>query len=131
LEYDISFDEAASLVTVRASGEATLEGFLAYAAEILALPGWRPGTRILDDFRELDLGALSATEIRSIADFHIEHSSEIGRGQAAIVTGGPVAFGMARMWQAFAQRGLSLETRVFSSMDLASSWLAESRPRAA
>jgi hypothetical protein len=131
VEYQIDFDERIGLVTVRASGPATLEGCLAYAREILSLPRWRPGTNILDDFRELDLGNLTPAEIRSIADFHVTEAERIGRGQAAIVTEGAVAFGMARMWQAFAQQGLSMETRVFSSIDCARDWLGRSRPRAA
>lgn len=131
MEYEIEFDAHASLVTVRARGLATLEGCLAYARDVLALPGWSPGTNILDDFRELDLGTLSASDIRSIAELHVEHSDLIGRGQVAIVTGGAVSLGMARMWQAFAQQGLAMETGVFSSLAPARAWLGQSRPRAA
>jgi len=121
--HEIEFDEDRTAVTIRASGQASLEGFEAYLKEVLGHPRWLPGTRVLVDFRSLDGSHLTKEQVRQISDLHVPYSDRIGSGRCAIVVSDPLHFGLARMWEAYSDRRLSLRVRVFDSMDDAREWV--------
>jgi len=124
MRHEIEFDPARTTVTIRASGQASAEGFEAYLKELLEHPRWLPGMRILVDFRDLEGGYLRKEEIRRISDLHVPLGERLGNGPCAIVVSDPLHFGLARMWEAYSDRRLFLRIRVFDSMDEARDWLS-------
>ena len=123
--YEFRFDDEIRALVVTASGEATMMGFKAYIADVLAHPRWTPGTNLLVDFRQLDTRNLSSQDIQELAEIHIANDQRIGQGALAIVMGQAASFGLARMWEAYTDGRLALHTRVFHTLEEGLAWMRE------
>jgi len=122
--HEIQIDADRTTVTIRASGQASVEGFDAYLKELLAHPRWLPGMRALVDLRNLDASHLTKDQVKQISDLHVPIGDRLGGGPCAIVVSDPLHFGLARMWEAYSDRRVPLRVRVFDSMDEAREWLS-------
>jgi hypothetical protein len=121
--HEIEFDKDRTTVTIRASEQASVEGFEAYLKEVLGHPSWLPGMRALIDLRSLDASRLTKEQVRQISDLHVPYGERLGGGLCAIVVSDPLHFGLARMWEAYSDHRLFLRVRVFDSMDEAREWV--------
>jgi hypothetical protein len=93
--------------------------------EVIEETDWNGGTRFLWDLRDLRKGPDSSAEVRQAADL-VDRSRELWAGsRAAIVVARELDFGIARMFQAFAE-GIGVEYRVFRDADSAMDWLGSS-----
>lgn len=122
MEWNIQFADDASRMTVRAWGMAEVPGFIAYLLAAVDHPAWRPGIPALMDFRDLDVGRLSGTDIQRLADLHAPYAEMLAQGRIAVLVARPVEFGMVRMWQAFVHH-MHLAHGVFYSLEEAEAWL--------
>lgn len=119
-------DKNANLVFTTIKGEVTANEVLAALTGLLDSPEYRPGLNGLVDLRESDMDP-DAKEIRKIAALLINNKERIGESRSAIVVSEDLAYGLARMFEAYADES-SIETRIFRDMEAARSWL--DRPQA-
>jgi hypothetical protein len=68
------------------------------------------------------VNALTADDIRTIADAIVRGGGRLGRGAAAVLAPAALAFGLSRMLEAYAHDA-DLRLRTFSSRDQALAWL--------
>jgi hypothetical protein len=66
---------------------------------------------------------ITLAELEHIVGLIRQHANEIGRKKIAIITGRPVAFGVARQFSALAPGGLTVQ--VFKDREAAVAWLAQ------
>jgi hypothetical protein len=124
VEHRFDFGEPGRVV-ITVWGEASLEGFHAYLSEFLDDPRWQPGMDSLVDLRDLDFADLTSVQIRVIVDAQVRNKVKRGAGCAAIVVSQEVAYGLVRMYAAYADQRVSLQPRVFRSYEEAQAWLDE------
>jgi hypothetical protein len=124
VEHRFDFDEPGR-VLITVWGEASIEGFHAYLGGFLDDPKWRPGMDSLVDLRALDFADLTAAQIRALVDAQARNKVKRGGGRAAIVVSQEVAYGLVRMYEAYADQQVALRPRVFRSYEEAHAWLDE------
>jgi hypothetical protein len=122
----MNIDAASGLVTFMVSGKVTSEGLIKALKEMLSDPKFRKGANNLWDFRNIDSGEITATDIQEIAEFIEKNKERRGEGyKVAFVVIRDVDFGLARMYEGYAGR-LPFTVRVYRSMDEALSWIRSS-----
>ena len=77
----------------------------------------------LIDFSRSERLDISSEVVREAADLSVTASKLVAPGAAvAIVVSKPLAFGLGRMWEAYAE-GTGWTTRVFQNLEEAENWL--------
>lgn len=125
MEHNVDWNVAPHDVTARAWGRANLAGSLALLAAVVDDARFRPGMRILLDYRELDGGETTSREVQSLVEAVAARSERIGGSRCAVVVRGRVDFGLARMWQLTAGASTQLQVELFYEVDAALAWLAQ------
>ena len=123
MHHEITFNQDCNYILIRTYGLTTLEGVLAFIRDLIDHPQFKPGRNIVQDHREVQASALSSDDIRSIASFTQQHREELGNGKCALVMRATADFGMARMWESYADGHISLITRTFLSFSDAEQWI--------
>ncbi len=123
MEFEFSWIEP-SLVSVRTSGRASAEGFVALYQKLAAEPGFGPGVKMLSDHTDLDVTQLSASEVEKIAAARDRFARSLG-ARSALVVGrdSPAKYGLARMFEAMSDEESADLVRVFENRDEALAWL--------
>ena len=124
MEHRFDFGEPGRVI-ITVWGEASIEGFHAYLSEFLDDPKWQPGMDSLVDLRDLDFADLRSAQIRALVDAQVRNKVKRGGGRAAIVVSREVAYGLVRMYAAYADQRVALRPRVFRSYEEAHAWLDE------
>jgi hypothetical protein len=126
VRYDIEFGGHPQEVTVSVSGFATPSEFRQLYEELAGDPRFRPGMRILLDFRELDATRLDAWEARDIGRHLAGLESRYGSASLAVVVPDTVTFGLTRLAELSASFE-QIEVLVRYTLEDALRWL-ETRP---
>jgi hypothetical protein len=119
-------DSEAGLVRTTFRGQVDIEEVVRALEDVLHRPDFRPGLNGIVDLREGDIDT-QARDVKRLATMMERYRAQIGKSRTAIVVARDVTYGMARMYQAYAE-STSIETMVFRSLDDAHRWLAESAP---
>jgi hypothetical protein len=128
VEWEIIVSGDPPVMVARTSGTASVAGFVAMRDAVLSHPGFVPGIDLIQDLTGL-AGYLSSSGIRTLADGASRTAKARDYwGRLAIVVSGPAEFGLARMWEAYADDDLAARTRVFASLDEAYDWLRQLPP---
>ncbi len=112
-------------VRMIASGKADADGLIAAGERLHSDSNFRPGLRVLVDHRQVDWSHMTEDDVRRTVDLlAVNPAPEIM--YCAMVMGRPVDYGIARMRQHYveARSELSLELRVFTTLEDARDWLA-------
>jgi len=122
MEYVLEVGGGPFQVILTTSGVASVAGFTDLNRRLQTDPEIEDGMNMLFDHTALDMSGLSTEQIRAIAD---NTSGEYqGRGgRIAIVVPAPVAFGLARMWQAMTGEQISARACVVDSVEAAYAWI--------
>jgi hypothetical protein len=123
MEYEIAFDTDSALAIVRTGGVARLEDFSALLRALVSDSRWQRGMDVLSDHTALDAGELTAGDVEALVGVHLPFAHAIGPGMCAVVAGSSLKFGLARMFEAHAERLLPFRMRVFTSTEEAFIWL--------
>jgi hypothetical protein len=126
MQWAITFSEDGSMMTIRASGEPDLVGFMTLIEAAVTDPRWHPDIPVLCDLRKLDAYLASEDNVihlaHMLADVHNRHASDFISHPVAIIVSQPANFGMVRMWQAYAN-DIYPRSNVFYEVDSAMTWL--------
>lgn len=113
-------DKDRQRVVVTGSGPISAEDAAGARQAILADPDFHPGCDGLADLTDSDLAGLTTDSIRLLS-----RGSPFGpQTRLAIVVGGPLAFGLVRMYEAFVEQSGGSSVRVFLDRHEAEAWLA-------
>lgn len=107
----------------RVSTEGTLS--LDEIGELIETNPWRDHRLVLWDLRNLREAPRSTRELREAASLVASARRLFEGGRAAIVVSADLDFGMARMFEAFAE-GSGVAYRTFRDIESAQAWLLES-----
>jgi hypothetical protein len=119
---DIRLDAEAGIVYTTIEGLYTAGELLAAFEVLFDNPDFRPGLKGIADLRKAETYP-PATDVMRIARYLIEHEEKIGKSRTAVLISGDVSFGTTRMFQAYADDSIGIETRIFYEMEEARRWL--------
>jgi hypothetical protein len=126
VEYAIEFGGAPQDVTITTSGPATPEALTSYVRDLVNDLRFRPGMLILADHSELDLGAVTPTDVGAQSAMMNQLDEQIGPCKIAIVVPSEVGFGYARMYQSHTSE-TQVDSQVFHTRADALAWLESER----
>ena len=123
MEYVIEFvDDGPPDVTITTSGIADVDGFSRFIADVAADPRWRAGMSVLLDHSALEVGRVTAEDMRAVGDAAVRLGSVFGSARAAVVAPAPAAFGLARVSEVHLSDS-DVDSNVFYSRAEAEAWL--------
>lgn len=126
MNYKCEFVDGPFGVIVRTSGEADPREFVRGRRSVMNDPRYRPGMNVLLDHTELDFSGVTADGLAEMAESSTGDDDEVGNaGYFAIVTPRPLAFGLARMWQAFLSTQFDERVVIVETVEAAYGWLEE------
>jgi hypothetical protein len=89
----------------------------------------KPSQNVVWDISDAEISELSATDVRSIAETTKQLAHSRPGGKTAIVSAADMPFGLARMYQAFAELAeQKSHVEVFRSREEALAWISFSEP---
>ena len=120
----LAIDPAQHLATTTLSGAIEAREIRDAFEDMLAHPDFAPGMNSLWDLREAQLETISVEAVQRLVAFVAKHSEARGEGRAALVAESDVAFGICRIYEAFAS-ALPTDVRAFRRLEEATEWLTE------
>ncbi len=121
MKHEVSVEDGIVLAVL--SGPISPEGYVAVARDIMKLPGWNPGMRVLIDYTYLDLKKEMGADAPTYAEALAPLRKAMGRTRVACVNNRSVEFGLGRMFQVFVQELTDLEVGIFYTFEEAMNWL--------
>jgi hypothetical protein len=118
----VEFDDDLGIWQLGTGGDLTLEEI----AELIEANDWGARPLLLWDLRNLKEAPARSQDLRSAAAMLGQARQLFEGGRAAIVVTRDLDFGMARMFQVFAE-GTGVEYQVFRELDPAIAWLGSVR----
>jgi hypothetical protein len=116
-------DGAHKLVLSTASGVFTLADALAHHDQLLKDPDFDPRYSQLVDFTHTTKVELSAEDVRKLAERRVFWSCS----RRAILAGGDLLFGLARMFEMLRENSGDEGIRVFRRLDDALDWILDTK----
>ena len=121
---EIAYDEDQQRLNIKASGNASVEGFQDLNTRMVEHHAWRLGTKVLCDFRALDLSNINMQDAERSAGFFQSLGEKLKGAKIAAVMSKDIDYGVTRMWAALAESlYVPMEIEVFRSIDDAVEWL--------
>ena len=115
-----------SLLICWVSGAVTVEGCEALMQTVTSQPQFQSGISVLTVQTHVDVLALTAADIKRIADLNVQFADGAAVRSAIVVgRGSPIRYGLARMFEAYADSQKNGAVMVFETLDEAMAWLSE------
>lgn len=92
--------------------------------DIVSRPGWRPGTDVLFDHRQLSFGDADLKAMYLAGGNHLAYDDRIGSGRAAILMGSLSDYGRGRQFEMLTDERISARLCIFLDPAEALDWLA-------
>jgi hypothetical protein len=123
MEHKLIFYPKKHLVVICTYGVATIEGFKAFAKDLLEHANWVQGMTILADHWELNFSVLSTADVENFRHFIKTNAERIGNARIATIVKDISSYGIARMWEIPLEDAVTFAHRVFYSSNDAKAWL--------
>ena len=114
-------DKKSGIVFTTMEGTVSISEIIDGLQELMTHPDFSPGLNGLVDMRNSTVNS-TPEEVKRIAELMTSHREEIGISRSAVVVSKDAIFGMARMFQVFAEKS-SIKTQLFRDIDEARQWL--------
>jgi hypothetical protein len=121
-------DPERNFVTLIAEGIITDEDLASCRADLVKNSLFRPGMKILADFRAAERFSLSMKGVFQRVESDRSLEPELKNSRQAVVTSSDLLFGMARVYQARMSEVFD-KIEIFRDMDAAKAWLFEETER--
>ncbi len=128
MPFKSKIDVQANLITHFADGPLVLEELLSTFDSVHSDPLFRPAMNVLWDFTSASITGGSTDEIQALAAAIGRRLDHGGFYKVAIAAPQDLAFGLARMYEAYAGQ-LPIELNVFRSRGEALDWLRGTKPK--
>ncbi len=125
MKWFVELPQADRHAVVTTSGTFAVEDHLRMIEDIVGRPGWRPGTDVLFDHRQLTFGDANFATMSRARSNHLRHDARIGDGKAAILVRSLSDYGRGRQFELLASDSVSAALCVFMDPDEAIGWLAD------
>ncbi len=125
MRFEIIFEDTEPFVTIRTSGELSVEGHRHFLSELITHPKWKAGMNVLVDNRAASLAALTVYDLQLISVLVRQLKDDLGSGgRCAIVLSDE--FTKVAMWKVMTAPEVGFEIEFFDSLESARKWLSES-----
>lgn len=121
MDFKISFESGH--FDVKLSGKSNIEDCRHYFDQLVSHDHWKPGSLVLSDETEVEVGHLSANEIHAMAYTCENMKDAFGTARFAAYVESDLGYGMNRMFQAHAQIKWDAVVEVFRNRSNALEWL--------
>lgn len=122
MEFSIEYRDGH--MAVKASGDADFESFARMHYAILNHDNWKPGTPVLIDHSDANVGSLTVSNVRDVAADVVKYADKIGRSRCAFLVSRDLEYGMIRMWMVFVEDKWLATAKIFRSREEAIAWLS-------
>lgn len=114
-------DKKSGVVFTTMEGNVSISEIIDGLKGLMNHPDFSPGFNGLVDMRNSTVNS-TPEEVRRIAELMTGQREKIGMSRSAVVVSKDVIFGMARMFQVFAEQS-SIKTELFRDINEARQWL--------
>lgn len=121
MSHTLRFNHVLGVIVLRTQDVVDVTELRATFDEIVALPDFREGLKLIVDFRG-GRTALSADDVRHLAEYAEHTDARWGTTKWLIIASADVTYGLSRMFVALAEK-LQVTTHVFRNLDAADDWL--------
>lgn len=121
MEYKVKFLDG--YFDVKLIGKSSIAESAAYFDYLITHKQWKPGSLVLSDETNLEIGHLTRNDLEEIATVCGERRTAIGSARFAAVVPKDLLFGMNRMFQAYVDPYWDAAICAFRSRDEALTWL--------
>ncbi|MBU1171200.1 MAG: hypothetical protein KKD44_16700 [Proteobacteria bacterium] len=121
MEYTVTFIDG--YFDVKLIGKSNVEESAAYLDFLIAHKEWSPGSLVLSDETEIEIGHLTVNDLKQISIVCEERRAAIGAARFAAVVPKDLLFGMNRMFQVYVEPNWDATIFAFRSRDEALKWL--------
>lgn len=125
MDYDISYLKEKGYFIIKTSGYTSLDYVEKSLKQAFDSQDWCDGTHILYDNRNQDLKKLSNDDVQKFSQKVTQFNDKLTNSKIALVMPTDLAFGLARMWQAYTEPNASFTICVFRSIDESHAWIEE------
>jgi hypothetical protein len=123
LRHELTVENNGSRFVVTTHGEASVSGILAFLDDLVSHPQWKPGSQILLDHSDLDLGRIAQNGIGQVSQYFIKIAPQLGAGKIALIMNREIDYGIARAWELMTADDVDISIFVFRSVEDARKWL--------
>ncbi|HEX8390855.1 MAG TPA: hypothetical protein VF665_00755 [Longimicrobium sp.] len=127
MKWTVDIPEADRHAVVTTSGTFGVADHLRMIEDIVSRPGWRPGTDVLFDHRQLTFGDADFGTMTQARANHLRHNDRIGGGKAAILVRSLSDYGRGRQFELLTNDNVAASLCVFLDPDEAVGWLRAGR----
>jgi hypothetical protein len=124
MHWTVQLPETDGYAIVATSGTFEVDDHLRMIEDIVGRPGWRPGTDVLFDHRELSFDEANLLAMYQASTNHLRHDARIGDGRAAILVRSLVDYGRGRQFELMTADRVAATLCVFLDEAEAIDWLA-------
>lgn len=121
MEYKVEFVDG--YFDVKLIGKSSVKGSAAYLDYLITHAQWKPGSLVLSDETNIEIGHLTVNDLEKIATVCKERRTAIGSARFAAVVPKDLLFGMNRMFQIYVEPNWDAAIFAFRSRDEALKWL--------
>jgi hypothetical protein len=121
MPHQIKLNEELGVVVVRHDGKIDITELRQVLDELVALPGFQPGLKVVSDFRGSET-PLTGDEIRGLAEYARRAHHAVGTTKWAIIASNTLTYGLARMYSALNQ-DFDVTIHVFHDLEELNGWL--------
>jgi len=121
MEYKVTFIDG--YFDVKLIGKSSVEDSAAYFDFLIAHKRWSPGSLVLSDETEIEIGHLTVNDLEQISKVCGERRTAIGAARFAAVVPKDLLYGMNRMFQVYVEPSWDAKINAFRTRDEALTWL--------
>ncbi len=121
MEYKVAFVNG--YFDVKLIGKSSVEDAAAYFDYLIAHKQWRPGSLVLSDETNIEIGHLIIKDLEEFSRICGERRTAIGSARFAAIVPQDLIFGINRMFQVYVEPYWDATIDAFKSRDDALSWL--------
>ena len=121
MEYKVEFVDG--YFDVKLIGKSSVAESAAYLDCLITHAQWKPGSLVLSDETNIEIGHLTINDLEKIATVCQERRTKIGSARFAAVVPKDLLFGMNRMFQVYVEPNWDATIFAFRSRNEALKWL--------
>lgn len=125
MNWEYNFVSDRNLLTIRGTGNFSVDALEKMILEILSNERWSLGMDCLADYSKLDLSEAGYDSMTETARVHKKYDARIGQSRIAVILGSVADFGLGRMLEMLLGSDVLATVRAFRTGDEARRWLEE------
>jgi len=128
MAHSLALNDNLGVIVLRYWGSVNFTEVRLVFDELLQIPGFREGLKLVADFRQSET-PLTGAQVKSLADYGSLTDAKWGTTKWAVVASNDVTYGLARMYEILTT-GYRVVTHVFRNAAEADDWLGLGVPLA-